>query len=62
MSAGSRTQVIYSEFSVDLNMSCFSAFKMTAKYEGHEGHWPSYCWITQVSCFQEIDVGRGDAV
>lgn len=54
--------MIYSEFSVDLNMSCFSAFKMTAKYEGHEGHWPSYCWITQVSCFQEIDVGRGDAV
>lgn len=54
VSAGSRTQVLYSEFSVDLNVllsnkACFSAFKITAKYEGHVGHRPSFCWIRQVS-------------
>lgn len=53
VSAGSSTQVVYSEFFFwDLNM-LFSnprvVFKMTAKCEGHEGRQPSYCWITRVS-------------
>lgn len=37
---------------------------MTAKYEGHEGHRPSYCWIRRASWTRNSfkKLGRGDAV